>query len=77
MTSLTFITRVLADTPSQRHPSSQETRGILPIDANAFNDLSIGVFFTHVHGCTTTQAAFTDFKLKGIFDLFDLEDLDE
>ena len=56
---------------------SKETRSIMPIDANAFNDPSIDLFFAHMNRCDMTQMEFSAIKLEGILDPSNIEDLDE
>ena len=71
---------LLADTATQKvvnNTSSQKTQATMPIDANAFNDTEIELFFTYMSGCTMTPAAFAAIKIEGCLDLSNLDYLDE
>ena len=48
----------------------------MPLDANAFNNTAIVVFFTDVNVCAMTQAAYADIKLEEVFDPSHLKNLD-
>ena len=49
----------------------------MPLDANAFNNTAIVVFFTDVNVCAMTWATFAYIKLEIIFDPSNLKDFDK